>query len=173
MAIRSQPDGGTIEEPVAAELVERLCIDDEQLAKLSWLADRCEEVYGPARDIEWAIAGGVLYLLQCRAVTRIQGQEQPAAMKVSDPIEEEIKQVPLFAGLRGEELERVRGLFKERRFAAGETVVMEGSDGAAFFLIEAGDASVTVRGAARGSLGPGDHFGEPRQYPDRDAIRLI
>jgi hypothetical protein len=34
------------------------------------LATRCEDVYGPARDIEWAFAEGTLYLLQCRAITR-------------------------------------------------------------------------------------------------------
>jgi phosphoenolpyruvate synthase/pyruvate phosphate dikinase len=70
VAVRTLPDGGTAEEAVAPELVERLCLDEEQLAELTRLADRCEEVYGPARDIEWAIAGGELYLLQCRAVTR-------------------------------------------------------------------------------------------------------
>lgn len=70
VAIRSLPDGGTFEEEVAAELVEHPCLQDEQLAALNGLAARCEEVYGPARDIEWAIAGGTLYLLQCRAVTR-------------------------------------------------------------------------------------------------------
>jgi pyruvate,water dikinase len=70
VAIRSLPDGGTFEEEVAAELVERPCLEDEQLAALNALAGRCEEVYGPARDIEWAIADGSLYLLQCRAVTR-------------------------------------------------------------------------------------------------------
>ena len=56
-----------------------LCLDDEQLAELSGLADRCEQVYGPARDIEWAIAGGTLYLLQCRAVTRAELSRQTAA----------------------------------------------------------------------------------------------
>jgi phosphoenolpyruvate synthase/pyruvate phosphate dikinase len=70
IAIRSRPDGGTVEEQVAPELVERLCLDDAQLADLNRLAGRCEQVYGPARDIEWAFAGGELYLLQCRAVTR-------------------------------------------------------------------------------------------------------
>ena len=70
IAIRTLPDGGTVEEEVAPELVERPCLDDEQLEKLNALAARCEEVYGPARDIEWAFAGGELYLLQCRAVTR-------------------------------------------------------------------------------------------------------
>ncbi len=70
IAIRTLPDGGTREEDVPADLVERLCLDDRQLEELNRLADRCEEVYGPARDIEWAIADGEPYLLQCRAVTR-------------------------------------------------------------------------------------------------------
>lgn len=70
ISFRSLPEGGTVEEEVAPELVERLCLDDEQLRRLSGLAERCEQIYGPARDIEWAIADGTLYLLQCRAVTR-------------------------------------------------------------------------------------------------------
>jgi pyruvate,water dikinase len=70
IAIRTLPDGGTIEEQVPSELVEQPCLDDGQLERLNQLAGRCEEVYGPARDIEWAFAGGELYLLQCRAVTR-------------------------------------------------------------------------------------------------------
>jgi phosphoenolpyruvate synthase/pyruvate phosphate dikinase len=70
IAIRTLPEGGTREERVAPELVERLCLDDEQLGELNRLADRCEQVYGAARDIEWAIRARQLYLLQCRAVTR-------------------------------------------------------------------------------------------------------
>jgi pyruvate,water dikinase len=70
LAIRARPEGGTIESEVAAELVERLCLDDEQLVALSGLADRCEQVWGLSRDIEWAFENGTLYLLQCRAVTR-------------------------------------------------------------------------------------------------------
>ena len=40
---------------------------------------QCEEVYGPARDIEWAFADGQLYLLQCRAVTRAGSSPRPTA----------------------------------------------------------------------------------------------
>ena len=69
IAIRTVAGGGTVEERVAPELVEQLCLDDGQLAQLNHLAERCEQVYGPARDIEWAFSGGTLYLLQCRAVT--------------------------------------------------------------------------------------------------------
>ena len=70
IAVRSVPGGGTVEEKIPPELVERLCLDDDQLDRLNRLAGRCEQVYGPARDVEWAIASGTLYLLQCRAITQ-------------------------------------------------------------------------------------------------------
>lgn len=70
IAIRGVAAGGTVEEGVPKELQEQLCLDDAHLAELNGLADRCEAIYGPSRDIEWAIAGDALYLLQCRAVTR-------------------------------------------------------------------------------------------------------
>ena len=69
VAIRSVATGGTVEEKIAADRAEQLCLDDDQLEELAELALRCEQVYGMARDIEWAFAGGTLYLLQCRAVT--------------------------------------------------------------------------------------------------------
>ncbi len=71
IAIRSLRDGGTYEEQVPGELVEKLCLEDGQLADLNRLAARCEQVYGPARDTEWAISEGTLYLLQCRSVTTV------------------------------------------------------------------------------------------------------
>jgi len=70
VALRPSADGGTVEEPVAANLVEQLCLDDRRLAELHALASRCEHVFGNGRDLEWAFAGQTLYLLQCRAVTR-------------------------------------------------------------------------------------------------------
>jgi CRP/FNR family transcriptional regulator, cyclic AMP receptor protein len=71
-----------------------------------------------------------------------------------------LKRVPLFADLDRRELGQVARLFKERRFHAGETVTREGSGGAAFFLIDSGEATVSVRGESRASLEPGDYFGE-------------
>jgi CRP-like cAMP-binding protein len=73
---------------------------------------------------------------------------------------EALRRVPLFSGLDVGEVQQVALLFKERHFAEGETVVKEGSDGAAFFLISSGEATVSVAGSERASLGPGDHFGE-------------
>ena len=161
IAIRSVEGGGTVHEDVPADRAERLCLDDDQLSELGRLALRCEEVYGPGRDIEWAFADGKLYLLQCRAVTAGHPSEQSAetAPKPADPVEA-VQRVPLFADLERRQVEQIARLFKERRFSAGETVVMEGSGGAAFFLIDSGEATVSIRGAERATLQPGDYFGE-------------
>jgi CRP-like cAMP-binding protein len=71
-----------------------------------------------------------------------------------------MQRVPLFAGLDDRELAQISRLLKERRFAEGETVVMEGSGGAAFFFIDSGEAAVSIRGEPRGTLRQGDYFGE-------------
>jgi len=71
-----------------------------------------------------------------------------------------LEQVPLFQGLSHGDLERVARSFKERRFSAGDTVASEGSGGVGFFVIGEGTAAVDVHGEQRGTLGPGDYFGE-------------
>jgi pyruvate,water dikinase len=157
LAIRSSSDGGTYEEDVEPHLVESLCLDDDQLAQLDALAAQVEDVYGPARDVEWAFAGGQLYLLQCRAVTRAGSSPRPAAVGVST---EAVERVPFFADLDTEHVERIAALFKERRFAAGDTITKEGAGGAAFYLIESGEATVSIGGRPRVTLTGGDYFGE-------------
>lgn len=79
---------------------------------------------------------------------------------MAQPSPETIASVPLFAGLDRRDLERIANSFKERRFSAGSTLASEGRSGAGFFIITDGTATVTVGGDARGSLGPGDYFGE-------------
>src|SRR5262249_43928123 len=76
MAIRSLPNGGTFEEKLPPAQVTQLCLDDAQLVALGELALQCERVYGPRRDIEWAIQDGKLFLLQCRAVTTGKSSSQ-------------------------------------------------------------------------------------------------
>ncbi|HEX3512136.1 MAG TPA: cyclic nucleotide-binding domain-containing protein [Solirubrobacteraceae bacterium] len=79
---------------------------------------------------------------------------------MSSPLVDALKEVPLFAGLEEEELAQVASVFKERRFAAGETIIQQGSGAAAFFVIASGEAKVLVDGQERRMLGSGDHFGE-------------
>ena len=160
IAIRASADGGTFEETVAPERVEQLCLDDGQLAQLNALAVRVEQVYGPARDVEWAFADGLLYLLQCRAVTRAGSSPRPSPPPAGSGPVEVIERVPFFANMSQRDVEGIAALFKERRFAAGETITKEGAGAAAFFVIESGEADVSIGGRTRATLTKGDYFGE-------------
>jgi CRP/FNR family cyclic AMP-dependent transcriptional regulator len=78
------------------------------------------------------------------------------------PSVELLHRVPLFAELKPKELEKLSTSFKAREFAEGEDVTSEGETGGGgrFFVIESGEAIVTVHGEERGRLGPGDYFGD-------------
>jgi CRP/FNR family cyclic AMP-dependent transcriptional regulator len=73
-----------------------------------------------------------------------------------------LHRVPLFAELKPKELEKLTSSFKERTFAEGDDVASEGETGGGgrFFVIESGEAIVSVHGEERGRLGPGDYFGD-------------
>jgi CRP-like cAMP-binding protein len=73
---------------------------------------------------------------------------------------EALERVPLFSGLNERELQKIARLFKKRHFSKGETVVKQGSGGAAFFVIESGEATVFISGKQRTTLKPGEYFGE-------------
>jgi pyruvate,water dikinase len=69
VAIRPRPDGGASSEPVAAHLVDALCLDDRRLARLHALARECEHAFQGPSDIEWAFTDARPHLLQRRAIT--------------------------------------------------------------------------------------------------------
>ncbi|MGH3084229.1 MAG: cyclic nucleotide-binding domain-containing protein [Gaiellaceae bacterium] len=71
-----------------------------------------------------------------------------------------LKRVPLFADLDGGELQQIANSMKQRTFSAGQEIAVEGQSGVGFFVIEDGQAKVTVHGDEVRRLGPGDYFGE-------------
>ena len=66
-----------------------------------------------------------------------------------------LKRVPIFSDLDGKELERIAGSMKQRTFNAGDTVTAEGQTGIGFFVIDSGEAKVTVGGEERRTARPG------------------
>jgi CRP-like cAMP-binding protein len=54
-----------------------------------------------------------------------------------------LQRVELFAGMDRRQTEQIARLLKERPFKEGETVIVEGTGGAAFFIIESGKATVS------------------------------
>ncbi len=69
LAIRYAPEGGTQEVRVPGLDARRLSLTDGQLRELYDLGKRCEKFFGAPQDLEWAIAGGSLFLLQSRPIT--------------------------------------------------------------------------------------------------------
>ena len=74
--------------------------------------------------------------------------------------QELVQKVPIFSELDNRELRGLASSMKERTFNAGDTVASEGQSGIGFFIIEEGEATVSVGGQEVATLGAGDHFGE-------------
>jgi CRP/FNR family cyclic AMP-dependent transcriptional regulator len=74
--------------------------------------------------------------------------------------EELIRQVPLFANLSKSEMQGLSSSMKERNFDEGDTIAAEGATGVGFFIIDEGEAAVSVRGNEVRTLRHGDYFGE-------------
>jgi CRP/FNR family cyclic AMP-dependent transcriptional regulator len=68
--------------------------------------------------------------------------------------------VPLFQGVKPKDLKKLAGRMQERTFSEGEGITAEGKSGIGFFVIEDGNATVSIDGKIVRTLGPGDYFGD-------------
>ena len=73
---------------------------------------------------------------------------------------ETLSRVPLFEELDAAELQSIAGSMHEATVPAGATVTVEGGPGNGFFVIESGEADVTIEGQPRATMRAGDFFGE-------------
>jgi pyruvate,water dikinase len=71
IAIWPVQDGGTRREPVGEPWCTRACLDAATLGRLADLGRRCVAVFGAEQDVEWAVAGNEVYLLQSRPLTAV------------------------------------------------------------------------------------------------------
>jgi CRP-like cAMP-binding protein len=76
-----------------------------------------------------------------------------------------LAKVPLFAGLPEEELQRLGGLLRPRRYTRGEVIFLEGDEGTALCLIAEGRIRIQLTGTDGREVvinvyGPGEIFGE-------------
>ena len=62
--------GGVEERPVPDVLAGRQALDEHALARLTDLGRRIERHFGDARDVEWALLGDALYVLQARPIVQ-------------------------------------------------------------------------------------------------------
>jgi CRP/FNR family transcriptional regulator, cyclic AMP receptor protein len=75
-------------------------------------------------------------------------------------VDEMLAKVPLFSRLDRKEMQAVRSLFSQVDIQKGNVLAREGSQGAEFFVILSGTASVDKAGTQIAEVGPGDFQGE-------------
>ncbi|HEY9663013.1 MAG TPA: PEP/pyruvate-binding domain-containing protein [Allocoleopsis sp.] len=71
IAVYPIAEGQTQQVEVEPHRIHLLCLEDWQLEQLNHLATQCEQYFQQPLDMEWCFEGDRLYLLQCRAITRI------------------------------------------------------------------------------------------------------
>ena len=76
-AQRRAPHGGTITEELSRERQQQQCISDRHVQEIAALARRVAAARGTPQDIEWAVAGEVVYLLQARPITALETRADP------------------------------------------------------------------------------------------------
>jgi pyruvate, water dikinase len=69
LAVVSAEGGGTVERALDPEQGGAPTLGEDQLRELARVGAELEERLGGPQDIEWALEGGELYVLQCRPVT--------------------------------------------------------------------------------------------------------
>jgi CRP-like cAMP-binding protein len=79
---------------------------------------------------------------------------------VSKPSPDLVRGVPVFADLDDDAASRLADDFIERQFGPGDVIATEGESGLNFFVVESGEATVTVGGNEVRKLVAGDSFGE-------------
>jgi CRP-like cAMP-binding protein len=84
-----------------------------------------------------------------------------------------LEQVPLLEELTKRDRQQLAKSMKERTFAPGQQIVVEGRRGVGFFIILDGKAAVTIGGNLIQVLGPGDYFGEMALLDDGERSATI
>jgi CRP/FNR family transcriptional regulator, cyclic AMP receptor protein len=71
-----------------------------------------------------------------------------------------LRRVSLFSALSDKDRKRLAKAMSERTFNEGAMITTEGEGGVGFFVIDHGNATVSVDGKIVRTLGPGDYLGE-------------
>jgi CRP-like cAMP-binding protein len=78
----------------------------------------------------------------------------------SNDVAERLASVPLFSGCSKKELQTIARAVREIQHDAGTVIAAEGEPGAGLFVIDEGEADVTIGGKKVNHLVAGDFFGE-------------
>ena len=81
-------------------------------------------------------------------------------MATTSEIVEHLAKVPIFSGCSKKELQTIAKQVREIEHEAGHVIATEGEPGAGLFVIDEGEADVTIGGRKVNHLKAGEFFGE-------------
>ncbi|RZH66511.1 phosphoenolpyruvate synthase [Natrinema altunense] len=82
---KNEATGQTVEREVPEDKRTQRVISDDEIDSLMDLGERVEDHYDEPQDVEWAIVGGDVYMLQSRPITTIDEDDSDAATGSVDP----------------------------------------------------------------------------------------
>jgi len=132
--ILDEKKGENIEKELSKKEEAQQVCNDKEIRELARLAKKIEKHYGKAQDMEWAIEGDKVYILQSRAVTTYKKKEK--AKEKGKKIPEEVKKVK---EVEAESL--VKGETASSGIASGKVKIIE--DVSELDKIKKGDILVT------------------------------
>ena len=81
-------------------------------------------------------------------------------MATTSEIVEHLSNVPIFSGCSKKELQTIAKQVREIKHESGHVIAAEGEPGAGLFVIDEGEADVTIGGKRVNHMKTGDFFGE-------------
>jgi CRP/FNR family transcriptional regulator, cyclic AMP receptor protein len=92
--------------------------------------------------------------------TPARGRRGGASQTSLALVEEALSHAPLFAEIPKRHLRSIARVTRVSSHPAGRSIVQEGTEGSALYVLLEGDAKVVRKGRTVARLGPGDFFGE-------------
>ncbi len=124
MRIRDLFSGDTKSQPVLPELIEAQVLSMEEISELVSLAEKIENHYGAAQDIEWCTERNRLYVVQTRPITTLGKQKAETSKEMLN--EEIILQgSPASPGFVTGNVKKIGGISEFSKLNQGDILVTQ------------------------------------------------
>jgi len=139
---KDRETGDTVEREVPEDRREARVLSDDELGRLVELGERVEDHYDTPQDVEWAIVGGEVYMLQSRPITTIadDGESEAEAAGEQADVRAGDGNGAADAGGNGDDEGLVQGLGASPGKATGNVRIIEKLDQ----LDKVGDGDIIV-----------------------------
>jgi MFS family permease len=106
----------------------------------------------------WVVVGAVLPVVAAIQTRRLRRLDAKAVFP--GPLYDLLRAIPFLSNLPLLTVERLARSAQVRHADAGRLIICEGEPGDEYYVIQAGEAAVSIAGQRRRTLRPGDGFGE-------------